>query len=613
MDNTQYQIVIDPGHGGEDTGIIGSYGHHESKIMFSLAKMIRDELKTSEYCQATMTRSSDKAVEDGIRAKKGEAKNLFLSLHASTGGISAQYKSGSDGDQTIAKALVIAASNAVSMNDSEPSGVSETILDSVKELDCDYAVTLNIGDLSSKYEANILASGSKLSAIAKAIARTIEDFLVSGREITDGLGIMSLPVDSETSQSSVPTATTTQSVAHLISGAPRCTPGTLLSYLNDHNKSPKLTTTAANLCKYYIQYGHELGIRGDIAFCQALLETGWFRYGGIVKWNFNNYAGIGAFNGNAIGDCQAWDTAEEGVKGHLELLKRYVTVKGINTWEGLNGVWAVPGDTYGQTILKLYSNMTNATYTSQISTSRGTTVNARSTGSTYEVGEIKAVAIEDDGSPYYSNMKHSMAKLMAGTLKNIGTRTLSPLNNQEYTSDLDAYLSSMGLVADTTNNVNTMPTYGNGKLPIVIPTGNRQAYQKKMATYYANEAHQYEMYKLNMNKFSFSHPEQNRFHKDLTVYLEMLYDRLKAKGKISGKLNINSGFRSIAYNQAADGATWSAHCGGVAVDIHAKGDMRYTILDEAYAMGFGGLILYSSWVHIDISGRYFGGGYKPFR
>ncbi|MCC3377799.1 glucosaminidase domain-containing protein, partial [Cohnella sp. REN36] len=41
----------------------------------------------------------------------------------------------------------------------------------------------------------------------------------------------------------------------------------------------------AELPALYIKIGNTYGIRGDIAFCQMLKETGYHRFGGIVKAN----------------------------------------------------------------------------------------------------------------------------------------------------------------------------------------------------------------------------------------------------------------------------------------------------------------------------------------
>jgi hypothetical protein len=131
---------------------------------------------------------------------------------------------------------------------------------------------------------------------------------------------------------------------------------------------------APELGSYYSSLGAYYGIRGDIAFAQALLETNYFRFTGDVHPEQNNYAGIGATGGGNSGT--SFKTPEEGVLAQIQHLYAYastqplpdkcplvdprfnlVTRGSAPTWADLNGKWAVPGNDYGQTILNLYGNM----------------------------------------------------------------------------------------------------------------------------------------------------------------------------------------------------------------------------------------------------------------
>ena len=47
------------------------------------------------------------------------------------------------------------------------------------------------------------------------------------------------------------------------------------------------------LAETYLEEGKIEGVRGDVAFAQALKETGYFKYGGDVKPDQHNYTGIG--------------------------------------------------------------------------------------------------------------------------------------------------------------------------------------------------------------------------------------------------------------------------------------------------------------------------------
>ncbi|WP_377887939.1 N-acetylmuramoyl-L-alanine amidase [Alkalihalobacillus sp. R86527] len=144
------------------------------------------------------------------------------------------------------------------------------------------------------------------------------------------------------------------------------------AHLNNYAKS--VNPEAPLLGALYLVHSKRYGIRGDIAFAQALHETNFFRFTGDVTPEQNNYAGIGATGGGAKG--ASFDTPSDGVLAHIQHLYAYSSKEPIpagekvvdprfslvnrgsaTTWQALNGKWAVPGTTYGQMILTLYKKM----------------------------------------------------------------------------------------------------------------------------------------------------------------------------------------------------------------------------------------------------------------
>lgn len=139
----------------------------------------------------------------------------------------------------------------------------------------------------------------------------------------------------------------------------------------------KISVPLDILAELFLEEGAAEGIRGDIAFCQSIKETGWFRYGGQVLPAQNNYAGIGATNNSPIGKGAWFESAQIGVRAQIQHLKAYANEKALvnpcvdprfelvmrgaagNMWTGLNGRWAVPGDGYGESILALWEEMYN--------------------------------------------------------------------------------------------------------------------------------------------------------------------------------------------------------------------------------------------------------------
>jgi N-acetylmuramoyl-L-alanine amidase len=79
-------VVIDPGHGGIDTGAQSAGGINEKDIVFAFAKRLANRLETSGKYRVVMTRSSDVFVPLNERVHIARAANasLFISIHADT-------------------------------------------------------------------------------------------------------------------------------------------------------------------------------------------------------------------------------------------------------------------------------------------------------------------------------------------------------------------------------------------------------------------------------------------------------------------------------------------------------------------------------------------------
>ena len=136
--------------------------------------------------------------------------------------------------------------------------------------------------------------------------------------------------------------------------------------------SPCLTVSVEELTAYFAFHGNLENVRGDIAFAQALVETGWFRYGGQVHCWQNNYGGMSG----------SFPDAETGVRAQIQHLRAYadpsatscsqpplhtpcadptfnfVSPKGkAPNWNDMgNGNWAAAPD-YAGKVLGVYNEM----------------------------------------------------------------------------------------------------------------------------------------------------------------------------------------------------------------------------------------------------------------
>ncbi|BAY73964.1 cell wall hydrolase/autolysin [Nostoc linckia NIES-25] len=75
-------------------------------------------------------------------------------------------------------------------------------------------------------------------------------------------------------------------------------------------------------------YREEAGIEGvnyDIAFCQMSIETGFLRFGGDIKPEQNNFAGLGTIGGGS--EAASFPSARIGVRAHIQHLKAYASLE----------------------------------------------------------------------------------------------------------------------------------------------------------------------------------------------------------------------------------------------------------------------------------------------
>lgn len=133
------------------------------------------------------------------------------------------------------------------------------------------------------------------------------------------------------------------------------------------------------LAQHYYEVGAIYGIRGDIALCQAIIETGWFRFdkGTAVQPHQHNYCGLGVLQRGMQG--HSFETPRDGVTAQIQHLYAYATTSPLPTgeqkldkrfglvnrgsaltWEDLSGKWAA-NPRYGSDILRLYERMIAST------------------------------------------------------------------------------------------------------------------------------------------------------------------------------------------------------------------------------------------------------------
>lgn len=129
------------------------------------------------------------------------------------------------------------------------------------------------------------------------------------------------------------------------------------------------------IARCFVKIGRRYGLRGDVALCQAIVETGWFKYTGgtAVTPECHNYCGLGV---TGLGQRGAqFNTVADGVTAHLQHLYAYASKdqlpsgetlldprfglvrRGTATrWHDLNQRWAM-NDKYSTAILSVYASL----------------------------------------------------------------------------------------------------------------------------------------------------------------------------------------------------------------------------------------------------------------
>lgn len=76
--------MLDPGHGGEDSGAVGKYRTREKDVVLQIARRLRALIDKEGNMKAYMTRNEDVFIPLKVRVAKAQKQraDLFVSIHA---------------------------------------------------------------------------------------------------------------------------------------------------------------------------------------------------------------------------------------------------------------------------------------------------------------------------------------------------------------------------------------------------------------------------------------------------------------------------------------------------------------------------------------------------
>jgi len=182
-------VIVDPGHGGKDSGAPGVNNLFEKNLNLQIAFKLRDEL-IAAGAKPIMTRTDDTFIPLADRSQLGidNKAAIFVSIHCDSGstvndnkGARVYYHSNDSVSKTLAS--IIASHIADSSNGLASDGTRSDYVRfpgvgySVLRLSPEPAVLVECGYINNDHDAALLVNPDIQDSIAKAIVAGISDFI----------------------------------------------------------------------------------------------------------------------------------------------------------------------------------------------------------------------------------------------------------------------------------------------------------------------------------------------------------------------------------------------------------------------------------------------------
>lgn len=130
--------------------------------------------------------------------------------------------------------------------------------------------------------------------------------------------------------------------------------------------------TMRDWCQICLEEATAEGVRAEVVYAQSMHETANLQFGNQVSVEQCNFGGLGATNDGSEGASFA--DVRIGLRAQIQHLKAYASTEPLTqevvderfdlvergsapTVIGLGGKWAVPGDTYGQSLMEIVNRI----------------------------------------------------------------------------------------------------------------------------------------------------------------------------------------------------------------------------------------------------------------
>lgn len=344
--NEGVTICLDPGHGGNDSGAVGVNNAYEKDLTLKIAQYCKQELEKYD-CNVVMTRTGDTnpSLEDRANFAKSQGAQYLISIHLNSGsgyavGAEVYYPNTnwrpdiSQNGKNVAQAI----QNQLVSLGIRNRGIKFRTIDTNIYPD---PFRYNDGSVADYYGIirNAKYNGLTGLIIEHCFINSVSDYnnyLNSDAKlqklgVADANGIVSALGLSKKDTKTLITGATKTNVSQMVN-----------YFINNggiYDKFSKYGTQydgilaqkgAANIeefCQIFYEEAIAENIRPEVAFCQAMKETGFLQFGHDVKPDQCNFAGLGATGNGVAGNSFA--NVREGIRAQIQHLKAYATTDSL--------------------------------------------------------------------------------------------------------------------------------------------------------------------------------------------------------------------------------------------------------------------------------------------
>ena len=344
--NEGVTICLDPGHGGNDSGAIGVNNVYEKNLTLKIAQYCKQELEKYD-CNVVMTRTGDTnpSLEDRANFAKSQGAQYLISIHLNSGsgyavGAEVYYPNTnwrpdiSQNGKNVAQAI----QNQLVSLGIRDRGIKFRTIDTNEYPDPfrydDGSVADYYGIIrNAKYNGltGLIIEHCFINSVSDYNNYLNSDAKLQKLGVADANGIVSA------------LGLTKKDTKTLITGATKTNVSQMVNYFinngGTYDKFSKYGTQydgilakkgAANIeefCQIFYEEAIAENIRPEVAFCQAMKETGFLRFGHDVKPDQCNFAGLGATGNGVAGNSFA--SVREGIRAQIQHLKAYATTDNL--------------------------------------------------------------------------------------------------------------------------------------------------------------------------------------------------------------------------------------------------------------------------------------------